>query len=299
MTTQSILTFNASVAGNYKTIISALTELDGAFQIMPARANVLRDSDIEGFPTRQGKELRKKVLIHSSYITRPWSMEPRDVTIRSIRSYIKLAQQLAVTNLLIHLPASKLETECFPFGLQRLFSTLLDAAPDVKLQLEIECPTKDLRLHLAKQLSKEELNENEKPNVSRPFTELLKSWFASIPEAYRPRIGFVPDTAHLHAAGFTAKQMVELIDELRPIIDFIHLNGNSKNMNQSDVHAAIFSPENRIAGWEELCRHIAGLGVVVIVEASDANEHHTYPDWVKFAEQFGFSIVGESRVYVY
>lgn len=132
----SILTFNASTTNRKQ-----LSLIKCPFQIMPGGRSALTSADVERFIETNNPD----ILIHSSYITRPFG-KAGPITEMNLENYVELGKRLGTKDILIHMPTSKQEYDQFQRGLDMLVDLVIKKGFNV--HLEITAFAKDLRSKL-------------------------------------------------------------------------------------------------------------------------------------------------------
>lgn len=268
----SILSFNTSVSD--KNNLSTISE---PYQIMPSTQTMLLDRYITAYPTAKLPGL----LIHMNYITKPFSpsaIETNSMERKSLRQYVKLAQKLGTKNILIHGPNSLSEYQHLAVGMKVIKDELISSG--MKLQMEIPSFTRDLIDHFLG------ISDNPIKNMLLYLTELSK-YLSLFPEG---SYGLVPDTAHLYADGIETMEGFETIfTKFKPIIEYVHFNGNINAKYKSDIHCPMFAKSNKITCWKELSSFVSGFNVICIAE--NTKNKSDYDDWKLFSNEFGFKLV--------
>ena len=320
----SILTFNASTTNRKQ-----LSLIKCPFQIMPGGRSALTSADVERFIETNNPD----ILIHSSYITRPFG-KAGPITEMNLENYVELGKRLGTKDILIHMPTSKQEYEHFQRGLDMLIDLVIKKGFNV--HLEITAFAKDLRSKLElclKELSKDKLTKhlNEMVHefkhdklpieismetemkingraldISKPETyqelsfkiisNYIDELFGYIPAIYKKQFYFVPDTAHLYADGLDGKLQVKLMEKYKEQIKYVHLNGNlSSMMRKTDKHVPIYDERNKIQETEELSHYLSSSGFICITENPTVSGE--YSEWVKYATKYGFKLVPENKLF--
>ena len=175
-----MLSFNASTVDK-----DEFVKIRCPCQIMPGGRNTLSSMQVSQFKEMSNHD----VLIHASYVTRPFSMEISNITRLNLKNYVILAKKLGTRDILIHMPSSMNELTNFGKGLQLINEVIINDG--CICHLETNPLTKDLIQHLG--MNKE--------NAYEKYQFYTESIWESIPKKYRDRYRIVIDTAHLHANG--------------------------------------------------------------------------------------------------
>ena len=265
----SILSFNANT--NDKNIFRDLTN---HLQIMPGGRSSLSTATVNSFPMVKNPN----ILIHASYITRPFTEDPSFVTITNLKNYVSLGKRLGTKHILIHMPSNVNEFNNYNVGLQIIIETICEK--DMLCHFEVNPLSRELRELLGI------TRENEIEKYYEYTDEILKA----IPKKYKNNFRIVIDTAHLFANGFTGKDMIPYIDKYKDMIEFIHFNGNKSSIsNSKDKHIPMYKSGNNIKEVKELTTYISSLKKLLIAE--DSTERGTYDEWKKFCETYDIKIV--------
>lgn len=271
----SIITFNASTEGNNK---KEMAKIKQPFQIMPGGRSKLSSSIISSFPEMKNEN----ILIHVSYMTRPFSDSSIYITKENLKHYVNLCKKLGTKNILIHFPTNIKEYSRFSIGLEMIINIL--TKNNIICNFEIAPFSKELREYL-------EIN---KDNAYEKTVEYIDELFEQIPKTYIKMFKFVPDTAHLYVNGIENKFMIDIFEKYKSKISFVHLNGNKSVMFSPDKHIPIYK-SNRIENVDEIMKYLSKTNYILIAENS--TEKGRYSEWVKFAEKYKISIVDDNEVY--
>lgn len=313
----SILTFNASTTNRKQ-----LSLIKCPFQIMPGGRSALTSADVERFIETNNPD----ILIHSSYITRPFG-KAGPITEMNLENYVELGKRLGTKDILIHMPTSKQEYDQFQRGLDMLVDLVIKKgfnvhleitafAKDLRSKLELcleELPKGKLTKHLNEivhefkhdklpiEISMERALDISKPETYQELSfkiisNYIDELFAYIPAIYKKQFYFVPDTAHLYADGLDGKLQVKLMEKYKDQIKYVHLNGNlSSMMCKTDKHVPIYDERNKIQETEELSQYLSSSGFICITENSTVSGE--YSEWVKYAAKYGFKLVPENKLF--
>lgn len=272
-----ILTFNASTEGKNKDEFPLIKE---PFQIMPGGRSKLSSRLISQFPECQNKD----IIIHASYITRPFSEVSTFISRENLKHYLHLCERLGTKNMLIHLPTNVKEFSNFSLGLEMIIKIL--SINNIICHFEIAPLSKELRDYL-------EIN---KENAYDKIIEFVEKLFSQIPEKFKTYFKFVPDTAHLFANGVSGENIINFIDKFKSKINYIHLNGCKSAQFAPDKHTPIYK-SNKIENVDEIMKYLVKNKFILITENS--TEKGTREEWVKFCEKYKIEIVKPNDVYMY
>lgn len=195
--------------------------------------------------------------------------------VEGISKTIEFAERIGTTNVLFHLPSNEDELAHFNDGLEIV--KLLDYS------IHFEVPR-------AARITKEEI-------------------LMMIERVAKLGYHFVPDSAHLHANGFSFDEVAHLIKRFDKSIHFVHLNGNAANVGEKDNHCPVFSPSNNINWIDEFISLLSNPNRIFIYEGNtDSDEFRqsglpyeisTYERWNDFAKSYGFTISPYSSMLSY
>ena len=271
----SILTFNISVSNKKK-----IASYKDPFQIMPATVNYIKDSDIESYKNIKND----KILIHLNYITRIFSTKglEKDSQIRfSLRQYGKLADKIGTKNILIHMPKSLQEWNNFVLGYKIIHDELL--TKDYIIHFEITSWAKDLQIYFGK--------DEDRESVIYKYYNVLFETAKSFNDMKNIKI--VIDTAHMFANGCDEDTIIKIIEKYKDKMDYIHWNGNIKQMYTSDSHVPIFSKESKMS-FEKISEYVSKIDKICICEITKDNA--TDEEWKEYCDKYGF-ILADAKMY--
>lgn len=265
MSTQPILSFNVSVAGNKEFLLEYIVPC----QIMPQTRKILTNSIIETYPNISDK--KRDGIIHTSYITRCFDERFLNDT-SNFEKYMILADRIGFKSVLVHGPESEREYE---FYFQTL-SILNDISTKYNANIVIEVPS------FKKNFVNYIINESGKKEP----TEYMKYYLDPIIDS---KLEIVLDTAHLYSNGCEVKDMLELFKYYEKNMTFVHLNGNKNKMFTSDTHVPIFNINNNIKNMNELFTYLSTTNLIMIAENS--TNHSDRKTWEQFASNYNFKII--------
>ena len=169
-----------------------MSEINGPFQIMPGGRGVLSNSVAASFPDIDNPG----VIIHISYITRPFTDEPSAVTKTNLRNYAVVCEHLNTKNILIHMPSNVSEYENYDIGLELIIEYVC------KKGLICHLETNPLTMEFIRYY---DINDE---NMVEKYIEYTDELLAQIPKKYKSSFKIVVDTAHLFANGFHTADMI-------------------------------------------------------------------------------------------
>lgn len=270
----SILTFNTATSDKNK-----LFKLGNIpFQIMPGGRSSLSTDDISKFKNMENEN----ILIHASYITRPFNSEVSNITKINLRNYTILASKLGTKDVLIHMPSSLLELKNFSNGIETIYQNVI--RNNCICHLETNPLTKELI----------KLLKIDKSNAFEIYSNYTNALWQSIPEKIKPYFRIVVDTAHLYANGLTPTQMIKFIDNWKDQIKYIHFNGNGNSIFTRDLHVPMYSDKNKFDDITELSNYVAKNKFILIAE--DSTIKGTYDDWKSYCDKYKINLVPYSDI---
>ena len=214
-----------------------------------------------------------KSIIHS--VVREVGIWREFPIIEGIGRTVEFAEMIGTKNILFHLPSNESEYRYFKEGLEIV--DLLD------YDIHFEIPRVD--------------------GISK--REVLSMIKTVVKKGYK----FVPDSAHLHANGFTFEEVKNLLRKYEKSIEYIHLNGNASRVGEKDNHCPVFSRFNTIEWIYDFTELISKSGKTVVYEGNtDADKYKqicipyeisTYEKWGDFAARYGFEISPYSPMFSY
>ncbi len=263
----SLLTFNCSVAGSK----SFLVDYNDDIQIMPSDTKVLTDKQINSYP--EITDWRRSV-IHTSYITRPFSDHVQTGKTNSIKhiieQYIRLANRIKFMYILIHLPSTEKEMDRLGDGMTLLKELFVNNESCEHIIPLLEIPA---------------FKGGFKMDIDDYFAQIVQ--FVSL----IPNMEICLDTAHLYSNGCDCDKIISLYDSLSKYVNVFHLNGNENNMWKSDKHIPLFEDRNKLKDYARLVDHIKDKNLLLITE--NTTNHASYEKWKTFCDSFGISIVSK------
>lgn len=269
-----MISFNASTVN--KTKLSKIVE---PFQIMPGGRSSLSNQQISDFIEMKNEN----ILIHSSYITRPFSSVISNITRINLRNYTVLAKKLGTKDILIHMPSSLNDLTNFTRGLECINKEVIDNG--CICHLETNPLTKDLFKHL----------DMNKDNAYEKYEFYVEALIESIPKKYADKYKIVVDTAHLHANGLTTDQMIMFMDKWKKHIKYVHFNGNDNGIFTRDLHVPMYMERNKLKDTDLLANYIVKHKLIGIAE--DSTIHGSYSDWKKYCDKYSLNLVKNNDIY--
>lgn len=269
-----MISFNASTVNKEE-----LSKLNCPFQIMPGGRNSLSSKQIDEFIDMKNPN----ILIHSSYITRPFSSDITNITRINLRNYATLAHKLGTKDVLIHMPSSVMELTNFVNGLACINKELIDNG--CICHLETNPLTKDLFKYLS-------MN---KDNAFDKYENYVEAIWESIPKKYIKNYRIVVDTAHLHANGLNTEEMIRFMDKWKEQIKYVHFNGNANTIFTRDLHVPMYMNKNQLKEVNKLAEHLYKEKLIGIAE--DSTVKGSYEGWVEFCEKYKLRLVENNDIF--
>ena len=269
-----MISFNASTSNKEE-----LASLKCPFQIMPGGRSSLSSKLIEEFKPMENSN----ILIHSSYITRPFSSEISNITRINLRNYSTLAHKLGTKDILVHMPSSVMELTNFVNGLECINKEVVDNG--CICHLETNPLSKDLFQYM----------EITKKNAYDKYDEYVEALWTSIPKKYQSHYRIVVDTAHLHANGLSTEDMLKFMTKWRKHIKYLHFNGNANAIFTRDLHVPMYMERNKLTDTDALAKYLVDEDLIGIAE--DSTVKGSYDDWNKYCKKHGLKLVPKSDLF--
>ena len=280
----SILSFNKSICNREDFITNK-----EPYQILPGRGYI-SENLIKSFENLN-IDFDNKILIHTTFITRPFSSKSflNEDNLNSckynLKQYIKLCNVLRTKYILIHGPMNEDEYNNFNKGLDLINEVYKNT--NLIICIEITAFSSSL-IKLIK-------NNN--------YYEFCKEYLNKVINYKSNNFNFqiVIDTAHLHTNGLNYKEMINLLEYFKDNYDFIHLNGNIKEQfKYPDNHVHINSIDDKIIHSRRLLIFVSKLNKICICENTDEDENNdNYEYWVHISKKYGFKMVEYNNNYSY
>lgn len=272
---KGLLTFNKSITNRGDFAIDR-----NPYQIMPERSRFITDPFVKSFP-QCDKE--NDILIHVSYITRPFSSTyiacDRISNLRSgLAGYVNLAKRLNTKHILIHGPDNADGWSNLGIGM----GIIRDAIKGTNIMIHIEVPSMSVELlkSLRTSLEKESWDS---------ANSLYIDSILQFKNELNGQLRIVLDTAHLHANGMNGEQIGQAIESYRNDSVFVHLNGNERAQFTHDSHCQIFSTLNKIPNVDKLMKFVSEIPLIYVAEN---NKHSSsYDEWKGFCTKHNLDIV--------
>ena len=292
----SIITFNKSTSDREDFLVNK-----SPYQIVPLHDRFFYKEYLDTLPN---PEFDNKILIHSSFTTRPFSSKQigNKKCNDNLKGYELIANKLRTKYILFHGPANIDDYHNFNDGLSNIDLNIKDkiicieipafskAFIDYIKQNQIinspSNPSNDLN---------KQINQSNQP--LNPYYNFICEYLNTV-TSFKPvnnQFQIVLDTAHLHSNGLNGIEIIKLCNEYLNYYDFIHMNGNIKDQFKPDIHTPIDSVNDKIKFSEYVVRNIAKLNKICICETKDGD----YEYYQELSEEYGYSIVDKNKLYAY
>ena len=292
----SIITFNKSTSDREDFLVNK-----SPYQIVPLHDRFFYKEYLDTLPN---PEFDNKILIHSSFTTRPFSSKQigNKKCNDNLKGYELIANKLRTKYILFHGPANIDDYHNFTNGLSNIDLNIKDkiicieipafskAFIDYIKQNQIinspSNPSNDLNI---------QINQSNQP--LNPYYNFICEYLNTV-TSFKPvnnQFQIVLDTAHLHSNGLNGIEIIKLCNEYLNYYDFIHMNGNIKDQFKPDIHTPIDSVNDKIKFSEYVVRNIAKLNKICICETKDGD----YEYYQELSEEYGYSIVDKNKLYAY
>ena len=292
----SIITFNKSTSDREDFLVNK-----SPYQIVPLHDRFFYNEYLDTLPN---PEFNNKILIHSSFTTRPFSSKQigNKKCNDNLKGYELIANKLRTKYILFHGPANIDDYHNFTNGLSNIDLNIKDkiicieipafskAFIDYIKQNQIinspSNPSNDLNI---------QINQSNQP--LNPYYNFICEYLNTV-TSFKPvnnQFQIVLDTAHLHSNGLNGIEIIKLCNEYLNYYDFIHMNGNIKDQFKPDIHTPIDSVNDKIKFSEYVVRNIAKLNKICICETKDGD----YEYYQELSEEYGYSIVDKNKLYAY
>ena len=294
----SIITFNKSTSDREDFLVNK-----SPYQIVPLHDRFFYKEYLDTLPN---PEFDNKILIHSSFTTRPFSSKQigNKKCNDNLKGYELIANKLRTKYILFHGPANIDDYHNFTNGLSNIDLNIKDKI----ICIEIPAFSKAFIDYINKQdqitNSPSNPSNNSNKQINQSSNQQLNPYYNFICEYLNTVTSFKPvnnqfqivlDTAHLHSNGLNGIEIIKLCNEYLNYYDFIHMNGNIKDQFKPDIHTPIDSVNDKIKFSEYVVRNIAKLNKICICETKDGD----YEYYQELSEEYGYSIVDKNKLYAY
>lgn len=293
----SIITFNKSISDREDFLVNK-----SPYQIVPLHDRFFYKEYLDTLPN---PEFDNKILIHSSFTTRPFSNKQigNKKCNDNLKGYELIANKLRTKYILFHGPANIDDYHNFNNGLSNIDLNIKDKI----ICIEIPAFSKAFIDYIKQNLitnSPSNPSNNSNKQINQSSNQSLNPYYNFICEYLNTVTSFKPvnnqfqivlDTAHLHSNGLNGIEIIKLCNEYLNYYDFIHMNGNIKDQFKPDIHTPIDSVNDKIKFSEYVVRNIAKLNKICICETKDGD----YEYYQELSEEYGYSIVDKNKLYAY
>ncbi len=293
----SIITFNKSTSDREDFLVNK-----SPYQIVPLHDRFFYKEYLDTLPN---PEFDNKILIHSSFTTRPFSNKQigNKKCNDNLKGYELIANKLRTKYILFHGPANIDDYHNFTNGLSNIDLNIKDKI----ICIEIPAFSKAFNDYIKQNPinnSPSNSSNNSNQQINQSSNQPLNPYYNFICEYLNTVTSFKPvnnqfqivlDTAHLHSNGLNGIEIIKLCNEYLNYYDFIHMNGNIKDQFKPDIHTPIDSVNDKIKFSEYVVRNIAKLNKICICETKDGD----YEYYQELSEEYGYSIVDKNKLYAY
>lgn len=292
----SIITFNKSTSDREDFLVNK-----SPYQIVPLHDRFFYKEYLDTLPN---PEFDNKILIHSSFTTRPFSNKQigNKRCNDNLKGYELIANKLRTKYILFHGPANIDDYHNFNNGLSNIDLNIKDKIICIEIpafsKAFIDYIKQNQIINSPSNLSN---NSNQQINQSNqplnPYYNFICEYLNTV-TSFKPvnnQFQIVLDTAHLHSNGLNGIEIIKLCNEYLSYYDFIHMNGNIKDQYKPDIHTPIDSVNDKIKFSEYVVRNIAKLNKICICETKDGD----YEYYQELSDEYGYSIVDKNKLYAY
>ena len=293
----SIITFNKSTSDRQDFLINK-----SPYQIVPLHDRFFYNECLDTLPN---PEFDNKILIHSSFTTRPFSSKQigNKKCNDNLKGYELIANKLRTKYILFHGPANIDDYHNFTNGLSNIDLNIKDKIICIEIPAFSKAFIDYIKQNqIINSPSNPSNNSNQQINQSsnqplNPYYNFICEYLNTV-TSFKPvnnQFQIVLDTAHLHSNGLNGIEIIKLCNEYLNYYDFIHMNGNIKDQFKPDIHTPIDSVNDKIKFSEYVVRNIAKLNKICICETKDGD----YEYYQELSEEYGYSIVDKNKLYAY
>lgn len=292
----SIITFNKSTSDREDFLVNK-----SPYQIVPLHDRFFYKEYLDTLPN---PEFDNKILIHSSFTTRPFSSKQiRNKKCNdNLKGYELIANKLRTKYILFHGPANIDDYHNFNNGLSNIDLNIKDKIICIEIPAFSKAFIDYIKQNqIINSPSNPSNNSNQQINQSNqplnPYYNFICEYLNTV-TSFKPvnnQFQIVLDTAHLHSNGLNGIEIIKLCNEYLSYYDFIHMNGNIKDQFKPDIHTPIDSVNDKIKFSEYVVRNIAKLNKICICETKDGD----YEYYQELSDEYGYSIVDKNKLYAY
>ena len=292
----SIITFNKSTSDREDFLVNK-----SPYQIVPLHDRFFYKEYLDTLPN---PEFDNKILIHSSFTTRPFSNKQigNKKCNDNLKGYELIANKLRTKYILFHGPANIDDYHNFTNGLSNIDLNIKDKIICIEIPAFSKAFIDYIKQNqIINSPSNSSNNSNKQINQSNqplnPYYNFICEYLNTV-TSFKPvnnQFQIVLDTAHLHSNGLNGIEIIKLCNEYLNDSDFTHMNGNIKDQFKHDIHTPIDSVNDKIKFSEYVVRNIAKLNKICICETKDGD----YEYYQELSEEYGYSIVDKNKLYAY
>ena len=294
----SIITFNKSTSDREDFLVNK-----SPYQIVPLHDRFFYKEYLDTLPN---PEFDNKILIHSSFTTRPFSSKQigNKKCNDNLKGYELIANKLRTKYILFHGPANIDDYHNFNDGLSNIDLNIKDKIICIEIPAFSKAFIDYIKQNQIINSSNNSSNNSNNQQINQSSNQQLNPYYNFICEYLNTVTSFKPvnnqfqivlDTAHLHSNGLNGIEIIKLCNEYLNYYDFIHMNGNIKDQFKPDIHTPIDSVNDKIKFSEYVVRNIAKLNKICICETKDGD----YEYYQELSEEYGYSIVDKNKLYAY
>ena len=289
----SIITFNKSTSDREDFLVNK-----SPYQIVPLHDRFFYKEYLDTLPN---PEFDNKILIHSSFTTRPFSSKQigNKKCNDNLKGYELIANKLRTKYILFHGPANIDDYHNFTNGLSNIDLNIKDKIICIEIpafsKAFIDYIKQNVIIKSSNNSNNQQINQSNQP--LNPYYNFICEYLNTV-TSFKPvnnQFQIVLDTAHLHSNGLNGIEIIKLCNEYLSYYDFIHMNGNIKDQFKPDIHTPIDSVNDKIKFSEYVVRNIAKLNKICICETKDGD----YEYYQELSEEYGYSIVDKNKLYAY
>ena len=285
----SIITFNKSTSDREDFLVNK-----SPYQIVPLHDRFFYKEYLDTLPN---PEFDNKILIHSSFTTRPFSNKQigNKKCNDNLKGYELIANKLRTKYILFHGPANIDDYHNFNDGLSNIDLNIKDKIICIEIPAFSKAFIDYIKQNQIINSSSNPPNNSNQP--LNPYYNFICEYLNTV-TSFKPvnnQFQIVLDTAHLHSNGLNGIEIIKLCNEYLNYYDFIHMNGNIKDQFKPDIHTPIDSVNDKIKFSEYVVRNIAKLNKICICETKDGD----YEYYQELSEEYGYSIVDKNKLYAY
>lgn len=290
----SIITFNKSTNDREDFLVNK-----SPYQIVPLHDKFFYNEYLDTLPN---PEFDNKILIHSSFTTRPFSSKQigNKKCNDNLKGYELIANKLRTKYILFHGPANIDDYHNFNDGLSNIDLNIKNKIICIEIPAFSKAFIDYIKQNQIINSPSNPSNNSNNQQINQPLNPYYNfiCEYLNIVTSFKPvnnQFQIVLDTAHLHSNGLNGIEIIKLCNEYLNYYDFIHMNGNIKDQFKPDIHTPIDSVNDKIKFSEYVVRNIAKLNKICICETKDGD----YEYYQELSEEYGYSIVDKNKLYAY